>query len=283
MQKYVGKTVKTAVENPKTGETVFSQAVIISQNYGTPVLKFAYGIDPNFAGRIIFPDIPQDLRAKPTLAAKINSKNAGKKNNSLIDNSELIGKLKDVIACRISLNSSDAVSAGQNKRLAELKETLASRLKDSSQQVQNCSTSDQLSSIQEALEKISGQYSSGASSSLANDLKDILALAAKLSGTSSGSQTVAHTDKVELSEAGQNMAKDEDLGAAADHGSGYTYDYLSLKKKRLENLEAIRQEESEKNGIRLDDITIDSRFNFNENEAPALEDDESENKPETLT
>ena len=84
VQKYVGKTVKTAVENPKTGETVFSEAVIISQNYGTPVLKFSYGIDPAFGGRIIFPEVPDDLRSKPTLAAKINNNQEGKKDVNLM-------------------------------------------------------------------------------------------------------------------------------------------------------------------------------------------------------
>ena len=68
MQKYVGKKVKTAVENPKTGETVFSDAAIVSQSYGTPVLKFSYGIDPSFNGRIIYPEIPADLQAKPSFS-----------------------------------------------------------------------------------------------------------------------------------------------------------------------------------------------------------------------
>ena len=84
VQRYVGKKVKTAVENPKTGETTFSEALIVSQNYGNPVLKFAYGIDPNFSGRIIFPEVPEDLRAKPTLAAKVNNKTAEKKDINLM-------------------------------------------------------------------------------------------------------------------------------------------------------------------------------------------------------
>ena len=84
VQRYVGKTVKTAIENPKTGETTFSEAVIISQSYGTPVLKFSYGIDPGFQGRIIFPEVPDDLRAKPTLAAKVDNKTAEKKDVNLM-------------------------------------------------------------------------------------------------------------------------------------------------------------------------------------------------------
>ena len=84
VQKYVGKTVKTAVENPKTGETTFSEAVIVAQNYGNPVLKFSYGVDTSFNGRIIFPEIPSDLRAKPTLAAKINNSKSGDKNINLM-------------------------------------------------------------------------------------------------------------------------------------------------------------------------------------------------------
>ncbi len=84
MQKYVGKKVKTAVENPKTGETVFSDAEIVSQSYGTPVLKFSYGIDPSFNGRIIYPEIPADLQAKPSLAAKIMNETAAQKEISLM-------------------------------------------------------------------------------------------------------------------------------------------------------------------------------------------------------
>lgn len=76
----VGKMVKTALYNEKTGETVFDTAKIIESNYGAPILQFSYGIETNFPGRIIYESLPQNLRAKPTLVVDLeNDKQASKK------------------------------------------------------------------------------------------------------------------------------------------------------------------------------------------------------------
>lgn len=75
----VGKQVKTALYNEKSGETIFDTAQIIdASTYGRPVLKFAYGIETNFPGRIIFEDIPEGLRNKPTLVVDLKSDSAQK-------------------------------------------------------------------------------------------------------------------------------------------------------------------------------------------------------------
>lgn len=41
----VGKTVKTALYNEKTGTTSFDEAKILDSNYGNPILQFSYGIE----------------------------------------------------------------------------------------------------------------------------------------------------------------------------------------------------------------------------------------------
>lgn len=75
----VGETVKTALYNQQTGQTTYDSAKIIDSNYGNPILQFSYGIETNFPGRIIFEKLPENLRAKPTLVVKMNSKDAGAK------------------------------------------------------------------------------------------------------------------------------------------------------------------------------------------------------------
>lgn len=76
----VGKTVKTALYNEQTGETKFDSAKIIDSNYGSPILEFSYGIETNFPGRIIYENLPDNLRVKPTLVIKLdNNKMATKK------------------------------------------------------------------------------------------------------------------------------------------------------------------------------------------------------------
>lgn len=76
----VGQEVNTVRQNPQTGENIFEKAVLIGAAYGQPVLKFPYGIETNFNGRIVFNQIPSGVSDKPTLTAKINNKKAGSKN-----------------------------------------------------------------------------------------------------------------------------------------------------------------------------------------------------------
>lgn len=81
--KSVGETVKTVVTNPSNGEKIFDQAEIISAGYGRPVLKFKYGVDPDFPGRLVYEKIPAGLRNKPTLVAKVISDKTENKDISL--------------------------------------------------------------------------------------------------------------------------------------------------------------------------------------------------------
>ena len=77
----VGKTVKTALYNEKTGTTSFDEAKILDSNYGNPILQFSYGIETHFPGRLIFDSLPENLTSRPTLTAELEAKTAG--NNKL--------------------------------------------------------------------------------------------------------------------------------------------------------------------------------------------------------
>lgn len=74
LDKYVGKTVNIVRMNPVTGVESSESAVILSNN-GGPVLKFNDHIETGIPGRIIFGDVPANLRDRPTLVMQIDSKN----------------------------------------------------------------------------------------------------------------------------------------------------------------------------------------------------------------
>lgn len=83
MNSYVGKEVKTAIQNPQNGQTMFNKAILLSNNYGNPVLHFDYGVEANFPGRLIYEELPPNLRTKPTLVISLENQNAGEKNLEL--------------------------------------------------------------------------------------------------------------------------------------------------------------------------------------------------------
>lgn len=83
LEQFVGKEVKTVIQNPTTGENIFDKAVVLNNNYGTPILKFSYGVEANFPGRVVYDKVPANLRVKPTLVANLKSKTAGAKNLEL--------------------------------------------------------------------------------------------------------------------------------------------------------------------------------------------------------
>lgn len=79
----IGTTVKTAVTDPETGKDIFDSAEILNSNYGSPILKFSYGVETNFPGRIIYEKLPENLRTKPTLVINLNNAQSGNKDLEL--------------------------------------------------------------------------------------------------------------------------------------------------------------------------------------------------------
>jgi hypothetical protein len=73
LEKYVGKPVKTIRWNEKLGHDEVNDATLMSVEGGT-VVKIGDEIIPNFPGRISFPEVPDNLIAKPTLTWLVDSK-----------------------------------------------------------------------------------------------------------------------------------------------------------------------------------------------------------------
>lgn len=82
MEEFVGKKVKTVINNPLSGKDVFSEAILLDNKNG-PILQFDYGIETNFPGRVIVPNIPTNLRKKPTLVASLQNEEFAQKNVEL--------------------------------------------------------------------------------------------------------------------------------------------------------------------------------------------------------
>lgn len=89
LEKYVGKTVTIIKTNPATGEEKSEQATVLSANNGV-VLKIGNRIETGIPGRIVYDDIPANLRDRPTLVTQINNKSA---NEQTLELSYLTGGL----------------------------------------------------------------------------------------------------------------------------------------------------------------------------------------------
>jgi hypothetical protein len=76
LEKYVGKTVSLVKTNPATGVETTEQATVLSANNGV-VLKVGKRIETGVPlARIVYDDVPANLRDRPTLVTQINNKGA---------------------------------------------------------------------------------------------------------------------------------------------------------------------------------------------------------------
>lgn len=73
LEKYVGKTVTVVKTNPATGAESSEQAVVLSANNGV-VMKIGNRIETGIPGRIVYDDVPENLRDRPTLVAQLQNK-----------------------------------------------------------------------------------------------------------------------------------------------------------------------------------------------------------------
>ncbi len=75
LEKYVGKTVGIVKVHPQTGAETVEQATVLAANNGV-VLKVGNRIETGLPGRIVYDDVPANLRDRPTLVTQINNKGA---------------------------------------------------------------------------------------------------------------------------------------------------------------------------------------------------------------
>ncbi len=75
LEKYVGKHVNVVRVNPANGAETTEQATVLSANNGV-VMKIGNRIETGIPGRIVYDDVPANLRDRPTLVTKLDSKTA---------------------------------------------------------------------------------------------------------------------------------------------------------------------------------------------------------------
>lgn len=76
LQKYVGRTVRVVKVHPATGAETEVEAQVLAATNGV-VLKVGDRIETGVPGRIVFPDVPETLRDRPTLVLDLVSASAG--------------------------------------------------------------------------------------------------------------------------------------------------------------------------------------------------------------
>lgn len=82
LEKYVGKTVGIIRMNPATGVETREEAQVLSTQNGT-VLKIGDRIETGMPGRIVYGEVPANLRDRPTLVMSLNNTNAQAQNVEL--------------------------------------------------------------------------------------------------------------------------------------------------------------------------------------------------------
>lgn len=82
LEKYVGKKVRVVKVHPTTGEESTEEAVVLSVNNGV-VLRVGNRIETGYPGRIIYDDVPANLRDRPTLVISLESGTSKQQNLQL--------------------------------------------------------------------------------------------------------------------------------------------------------------------------------------------------------
>ena len=72
LEKYVGKEVQLVRTHPESGQDQFETALVLAANEGV-VLKVDNRIETDISGRIVFPDVPDNLRDRPTLVVSLDN------------------------------------------------------------------------------------------------------------------------------------------------------------------------------------------------------------------
>lgn len=82
LEKYLGKTVGIISMNPVSGMETTEQAQVLSANNGV-VLKIGDHIETGIPGRIVYSDVPANLRDRPTLVVQLQNKGTTEQNVEL--------------------------------------------------------------------------------------------------------------------------------------------------------------------------------------------------------
>jgi hypothetical protein len=97
LEKYVGKTVGLVKTHPTTGVETTEQATVLSANNGV-VLKVGNRIETGVNGRIVYDDVPANLRDRPTLVTQLNNNGSEQQTVELSYLSSGLGWKADYVA-----------------------------------------------------------------------------------------------------------------------------------------------------------------------------------------
>ena len=103
LEKYVEQTVSVIRTNPATGQETSELATVLSANSGV-VLKIGQRIETGLPGRLVFGDVPANLRDRPTLVMNLSNGGAAQQEVEL---SYLTGGLAWKADYVAELNASD--------------------------------------------------------------------------------------------------------------------------------------------------------------------------------
>ncbi|MFZ6843898.1 DUF4139 domain-containing protein [Undibacterium sp. RuTC16W] len=103
LEKYVGRNVSIIRTNTATGAETTESAQVLSANSGV-VLKIGDRIETGLPGRIIYPDVPANLRDRPTLVMVLDNNGAQQQDVEL---SYLTGGLSWKADYVVELNATD--------------------------------------------------------------------------------------------------------------------------------------------------------------------------------
>jgi hypothetical protein len=103
LEKYVGKAVTIILTNSATGVETSEQAQVLSVNNGV-VLKIGNRIETGIAGRIVYSDVPANLRDRPTLVMSLDNSGAAQQEMELSYLTGGLGWKADYVA---ELNAND--------------------------------------------------------------------------------------------------------------------------------------------------------------------------------
>jgi hypothetical protein len=79
LEKYVGRTVRIRYRSPYTDREDEKEAQVLAYNDGQPVLMIDNEVTFGVPGNYIFPEVPRDLIARPTLSWLLGARVAGKR------------------------------------------------------------------------------------------------------------------------------------------------------------------------------------------------------------
>nr|WP_315465121.1 DUF4139 domain-containing protein [uncultured Rhodoferax sp.] len=103
LEKYVGRQVKVVRTHSATGQETVETATVLSANDGV-VLRIGDRIETGVPGRLVFDDVPANLRDRPTLVMSVNNSGAA---NQEVELSYLTGGLSWKADYVVELNATD--------------------------------------------------------------------------------------------------------------------------------------------------------------------------------